>query len=107
VYVPLDAPNFQFRVTFINTTGAPVTYTKWMVPFFEPGAKNSLGAPRGNEKTIPTGTSEQLTETWKVGVGQCTPFTAKPVSEDGDGRQTPFVFTNGETAALDFQLCPP
>ncbi len=107
VYVPLDAPNFQFKVTFLNTTGAPVTYTKWIVPFFEPGAKNSLGAPKGVDATIPVGTSEQLTETWKVGVGQCSPFTAKPVSQDAEGRQTPFLLTSGQQATLDFQLCPP
>lgn len=106
VYVPLDAPNFQFKITFLNTTGAPVTYPKWVVPFFEPGAKNSLGAPKGAASTIPVGTSELLTETWKVGVGQCSPFTARPVSQDADGRQTAFPFTNGQPAALDFQLCP-
>ncbi|TAH50702.1 MAG: hypothetical protein EYC68_12760 [Chloroflexota bacterium] len=106
VYQPLGGPNFQFKVTFLNTTDAPVTYSKWLVPFFEPGAKNSMGAPKGVENTIPVGTSEQLTETWKVGVGQCTPFTAKPVSQDQDGRQTPFALTNGQPATLDFQLCP-
>lgn len=107
VYQPLDAPNFQFQVTFINTTGAPITYPNWRVPFYEPGAKNSIGAPKGLDKTIPVGTSELLTETWKVGVGQCTPYTAEPVSEDGDGRQTQFVTPGGEPAALDFQICPP
>lgn len=105
-YVPLDAPNFQFKVTFVNTTGAPVSYARWLVPFFEPGAKNSIGAPKGNEKIIPVGTSEQVTEPWKVGVGQCTSYTAKPVSADREGRQTPFVFTNGNIVTLDFQLCP-
>ncbi len=106
VYVPLDAPNFQFKLTFLNTKNEPAPFPKWSVPFFEPGAKNSLGAPKGIEKIIPVGTSEQLTETWKVNVGQCSPFTAKPVSEDQDGRQTPFLFTNGQPATLDFQLCP-
>lgn len=107
VYQPLDAPNFQFKVTFVNATGAPVTYTNWRVPFFEPGAKNSMGAPKGLDKMIPVGTTELLTEPWKVGVGQCTPYTARPVSEDGDGRQTQFVTTEGQPAILDFQICPP
>lgn len=107
VYQPLDAPNFEFKVTFLNTTGAPVTYGNWRIPFYEPGAKNSTGAPKGAVKTIPAGTSEQLTEPWKVGVGQCTPYTAKPVSEDSDGRQTPLMLTDGQPATLDFQICPP
>jgi len=107
VYQPLDAPNFQFRVTFLNTTGAPVTYANWRVPFYEPGAKNSIGAPKGVDKTIPVGDATLLTETWKVGVGQCTAYTAKPVYEDGAGRQTPFSFTDGQPATLDFQICPP
>lgn len=46
VYVPLDAPNFQFKVTFLNTTGAPVTYAKWVVPFFEPAQKFARRAKR-------------------------------------------------------------
>lgn len=106
VYVPLNAPNFQFKISFLNTTGAPVTFTKWSVPFFEPGAKNSLGAPKGSDKTIPVGTSEIVTEAWKFPVGQCSPYIAKPVSEDQDGRQTPFVSTDGQPVILDFQLCP-
>ncbi len=107
VYQPLDAPNFRFQVTFVNTTGAPVTYANWRAPFYEPGAKNSIGAPKGVDKTIPVGSADLLTETWKVGVGQCTPYTVKPVSEDGEGRQTPFMLTDGQPAALDFQICPP
>ncbi len=103
-YVPLDRPNFQFKLTFLNTTGAPVTFSKWSVPFFEPGAKKSLGAPKGAAKTIPEGTSEEVTEPWKVGVGECTSYTAKPVS-DFDS-QAPLVWTNGEPATLDFQICP-
>lgn len=106
VYVPLDAPNFAFRVTFINTTDAPVTYTNWRVPFFEPGARNSIGAPKGATKTIPVGTSELQTESWKVGVGQCTSYEARPVWEDQDGRQTPLLKPDGQRAALTFQLCP-
>ncbi|OQY87754.1 MAG: hypothetical protein B6D41_11485 [Chloroflexi bacterium UTCFX4] len=107
VYQPLDAPNFQFKVTFVNTTGAPVTYTNWRVPFFDPGAKNSTGAPKGLAKTIPVGVTELVTEVWKVGVGQCTPYTARPVSEDGEGRQTQFIAPDGQPVALDFQICPP
>jgi len=104
-YLPLNPPNFQFKVEFINTTGTPFN-TLWLVPFFEPGAKNSIGAPKGSERVIPVGASELLTESWKVGVGQCTAYTGKPVWQDQDGRQTPFLQPNGQPAAIDFQLCP-
>lgn len=107
VYQPLDAPNFQFKLTFLNTTDAPVTYANWRVPFFQAGAKNSVGAPRGLDKTIPVGATELVTEVWKVGVGQCTPYTARPVSEDSEGRQTQFIAPNGQPIAFDFQICPP
>ena len=104
-YVPLDAPNFKFKITFVNTTGADFNIT-WLVPFFEPGAKNSIGAPKGTTKSIPAGTSELETEPWRVGVGQCTTYNALPAWQDSDGKQTQFQQTNQQPAALDFQLCP-
>jgi hypothetical protein len=106
VYAPLDAPNFQFQLTFLNTTGAPVTYALWRVPFFEPGVRNSIGAPKGLVLTIPEGTTELLTEPWKVGVGQCTSYTGRPVWEDLDGRQTPLLLTGGQESSIEFQICP-
>ncbi len=104
-YVPLDAPNFKFKVSFLNTTGQPFN-TRWLVPFYEQGVKNSIGAPKGVERTIPVGASQMETEVWKVGVGQCTTYTGIPVWQDEDGRQTPFRAANRQDASVSFQLCP-
>ena len=56
---------FMFRVTFLNSTGAPDQLPRWRVLIFRPDQKKSMGDPRGAGGSAPAGTSEQSTQPWE------------------------------------------
>lgn len=98
---------FLFHVAFLNTVGENVNYPRWRVLIFPKGQTRAAGDPQGGSKTITTGTSTQETELWSIKVtSTCEAFTAQPVWEDDNGKQTPFLQPDGQTIALDLQVCP-
>lgn len=98
---------FLFRVSFLNTVGQAVNYARWRVLIFPQGQIKAVGDPQGASKTIANGASEQTTELWSIRVGAgCESFTAQPVWEDENGKQTPLPKTDGTPMILEFQVCP-
>ncbi len=97
---------FVFHVSFLNTVGAPVNYPRWRVLIIPKGQTKAQGDPQGASKTIATGASKQNTENWSIKViAGCETYTAQPVWQDEDGRQTPFTAPDGKSVGLEFQVC--
>lgn len=98
---------FSFKVAFLNTVGENVNYPRWRVLIFPKGQTKSVGDPQGASKTIVNGASEQMTEAWSIRVtGACEIFTAQPIWEDENGKQTPLPQPDGKNIVLEFQVCP-
>lgn len=98
---------FFFTVSFLNTVGENVNYSRWRVLIFPKGQTNAIGDPRGISKTIANGTSQQITEAWSIKVTSvCESFLAQPVWENEDGKQTPVPQPDGKNLTLEFQVCP-
>lgn len=103
---PKSTPaQFVFRVTFLNSTGAPAQIPRWRVLIFRPGAKKAMGDPRGVPGEGAQGTSEQVTQPWKIKVMGCEPFYGKLYREDEGGRQTPWLKPDGQELTVSFQVC--
>lgn len=98
---------FFFTVNFLNTVGEPVNYPLWRVLILPRGQTKAVGDPRGASKTIAVGASEQKTEPWSIrAASACDAYTAQPVWQDEEGRQTPLNKPDGSSVTLDFQVCP-
>lgn len=98
---------FLFHVAFLNTVGENVNYSRWRVLIFPKGQTKAVGDPQGASKTIATGASTQDTELWSIKVTSvCEAYTAQPVWEDDNGKQTPFLQPDGQAITLDLQVCP-
>lgn len=101
---------FRFHVKFLNTVGENVNYPRWRVlilPKDQKGQSKAVGDPQGASKTIVNGASEQTTGVWSIKVAfGCESYVAQPVWENEDGKQTRLVMPNGQSAALEFQVCP-
>lgn len=97
---------FFFTVGFLNTVGEPVNYPRWRVLLTPKGQTRAVGDPQGESKTIAVGTSSQKTQVWSIRViAGCETYTAQPVWEDEDGRQTAFMSPDGKEVRLEFQVC--
>ncbi len=98
---------FLFHIQFLNTTGDVVQYPRWRVLIVPKGQTKAVGDPQGASKDIANGASEQQTEFWsiKTALG-CEAFTAQPVWENEDAKQTPFLKPDGKNIVLEFQVCP-
>ncbi|TAH50703.1 MAG: hypothetical protein EYC68_12765 [Chloroflexota bacterium] len=98
---------FLFKVAFLNTVGENVNYPRWRVLIFPKGQAKPVGDPQGASKTIVNGASEQTTEVWSIRVtGACETFTAQPIWEDENGKQTALPQPDGKNIVLEFQVCP-
>ncbi len=97
---------FAFLVTFLNSTGAPVSIPRWRVLIYRPDGKKPMGDPRGIEGMAPPGSSDQPTQSWEIKVMGCEPFYGKAIHEDEDGRQVPFLAPDGTEVTVQFQVCP-
>lgn len=98
---------FLFHVAFLNTVGENVNYAHWRVLIFPKGQTKAVGDPQGQSKTIVPGASAQDTEAWSIRVtAGCETFTAQPIWENEDGKQTPLLQPGGQNLTLDFQVCP-
>lgn len=103
---PRNKELVNFFATFINTTGKDSNAT-WCVEVYRPGEKKSFGITRCDLKTIPPGTSEQVTTGWEIaGIRQCIPVRARAVLRDELDVRTPYVQPNGSALWLDFSACP-
>ncbi len=97
---------FVFHASFLNTVGTPVNYPRWRVLIVPKGQTKAQGDPQGASKTIANGASKQDTEQWSIKViAGCETYTAQPVWEDEDGRQTPFTKPDGSAVGVEFQVC--
>lgn len=97
---------FVFHVGFLNTVGQVVNYPRWRVLIIPKGQTKAQGDPQGESKTIANGASNQNTEVWSIKViTGCETYTAQPVWQDEDGRQTPFTQPDGKPVGLEFQVC--
>lgn len=105
---PKNKPaEFLFTVSFLNTVDENVNYPRWRVLIFSQGTAKPIGDPEGLSKTIVNGASTQDTKPWSIKVGvSCENFTAQPVWEDENGKQTVLVQPDGKPSTLEFQICP-
>jgi WD40 repeat protein len=110
VFVPINPgqspASGEFHVTFLNNSGADLGFARWKVLVMEPGNTKPIGDTVGAAKSIPVGTTELVAGPYRIGLGECRNFIGMPVSEDDDGRQSPFLQPDGGQAVLDFQMCP-
>ncbi len=98
---------FLFHVAFLNTVGENVNYPRWRVLIFPKGQNKAVGDPQGMSKTIVNGASQQDTEPWSINVANaCESFTAQPIWENEDGKQTPLPQPDGKLTTIEFQVCP-
>ena len=98
---------FLFQVAFLNTVGENVNYPRWRVLIFPKGQTKAVGDPQGVSKTIANGASQQDTQAWSIKVSStCESFTAQPIWENEDGKQTPLPQPDGKIPTIEFQVCP-
>jgi hypothetical protein len=98
-----------FRVTFLNTTGAPVQYL-WFVKIYEPDMPNSKGETSKITNELPVGRVELAAPAdWKIGGGSpCTSFIARVFKyEQVSGQTSEFIKPDQSGGpAAPFQVCP-
>jgi hypothetical protein len=95
-----------FTVKFLNTTGADVNYSRWLVAIFRPGESKSLGDVKGSILTVPAGVSELVTDPWKApNTGGCESYTALAFWIGENGGRVPFLNPDGSQLAVPFPVC--
>lgn len=109
-FVPLNPGSSpasgEFHVSFLNNTDSERGFTRWKMLIFVPGGTKSTGDTLGQDKVFAPGVTEHVTSPYRLGLAQCQTLIGKPVWEDQEGRQTPFLATDGKEASLQFQMCP-
>lgn len=95
-----------FTVKFLNTTGADVNYSRWLVAIFRPGESKSLGDVKGAVLSVPAGESELATDPWRApNTGGCEPYTAIAFWIGENGGRVPFLNPDGSQLAVPFPVC--
>jgi hypothetical protein len=64
-----------------------------------------MGDPRGVAGVAAPGASEQVTQPWQIKVMGCEPFYGKPMREDENGGQMPWLTPEGKELTVSFQVC--
>jgi len=100
-----------FYVTFVNTTGKPVTF-KWRIKIWSPDdARNAFGDTTILTSEIQPGQTELASApNWKTNPGPCTPFYARVYNVNTDVNADPIEFRKLDASVgprTDFQVCPP
>ena len=96
----------DFHVTIFNSTGLKQSH-KVCAEIYHPGDQKSFGITSCLPQTIPLGTSEVSTGTWKVtGLHACLAVRARAVIRDTGDVRVPLRQTGGGDLWLDFQVCP-
>jgi len=100
-----------FYVTFVNTTGKPVTF-KWRIKIWSPDdARNAFGDTTILTSEIQPGITELASaQNWKTNPGPCTPFYARVYNVNTDITADPIEFRKPDGSPgprTDFQVCPP
>jgi hypothetical protein len=104
---PKRAQDVGFYPTFLNTTGATLTY-RWLVYIWKrDNLKHSFGETPSNVTSVPVGAQEQKAAgVWKPGVGGCEDFLARVAWLDENKQPVPFKQPDGQVFDLWFTVCP-
>jgi hypothetical protein len=98
--------DITFYSTFLNTTGAPVTY-RMIVYIFRPNESRSMGESYANLITVPPGSSEFPSPGWVLnGPGGCEDFIVHVGWVDDLKRATLFSLPSGQTFQIPMTVCP-
>lgn len=100
-----------FHVTFVNTTGKPITF-KWRIKIWSPNdSRNAFGDTTILTAEIQPGVTELPSGSeWKTNPGPCTPFYARVYNVNTDVNADPIEFRKPDGTQgprTDFSVCPP
>jgi hypothetical protein len=96
----------EFHVGFLNTTDSEMGVARWKVLIFRPGDTRSIGDTLGLNRRFPVGPSDEIAGPYRLGVTQCEQLIGRIVTENTEAQQTPLLYTDGQEATIQFQLCP-